>query len=469
MTILQLRLEGQDGSRSSLPKYLAIADAIGEGIASGGLRAGDRLPAQRDLAYNLGVSLNTVSRAYAEAIERGYLQGEVGRGTYVREMRALPTLVGQARMTRPDEGPIDFSLNLPAPGHNASLLAQTLAELGREGNLASYLDTQAEGDQTRHADLAARWLAGIGLETAGSNIVVTCGAQHGLMVTLLATMRPGDALLTEALTYAPVLAMARHLGLKILPVDCDDGGLQPKALDAACRRAAVKALYCQPTLHTPTTITMRKKRRKKIAAIARKHDILIIEDDVFGFLPPERPAPLACHALERTFFISSASKSMGPGLRVGYLHAPGRHMTALHASVSLSCWMPPPLMAEVASRWIDEGKASELSSFQRSQAFARQALAREILPVGSFAADPHGFHVWLPLPPQWRPDAFRVAAAQRGVKIVTGETFAVNKRTAPSAVRLCLSHEASEGRVIAGLRTIAALLEESDETEASVL
>lgn len=456
------------GSRSG-PKYKVIAQAIGESIANGSLKAGTKLPPQRDLAYDLGLSLNTVSRAYAEAIRRGFLLGEVGRGTYVRPNVSPAILTSPAQMTRSRDGPIDFSLNLPAPGEGATVLAEALAGLKASPDLASLLDYQTGGDLVRHARAGAAWLNRFGLETSHDDVILTNGAQHGLMVALLATLRPGDVLLTEATTYAPIKAMASHLGLRLIAVAMDGGGLLPEALDEACRTTAAKALYCLPTLHTPTTITMTAARRRDIAAVARRRELLVIEDDVFGLLPPDRPPPLARYAPDQVLFVTSVSKSLAPGLRVGFLHAPPRLGRAVRAAVNLSCWMPPPLMAELVSGWVEDGTADQLNGSQRSEAQARQTIARGSLGAHQHLADPSGLHLWLSLPRHWRADAFRLEAERRGVKVLTGETFAVERRDAPQAIRLCLSHEPTRDRVTRGLEIIAELLDETRDPGALVV
>jgi len=440
-----------------------IADAIGQSITNGSLTEQDRLPPQRDLADELGVSLNTISRAYAEAIRRGFLCGEVGRGTYVRKGGPLPTRASQARLNRPTEGPIDFSLGLPAIGESADVLARTLDHIKESHSLSAYLDYQTAGDFGHHREAAASWMSKLAFEVNSDNIIITNGAQHGLLVALMAMMQPGDVLLTEALTYAPIKAVAQHLGLKLYPVAMDDDGLSPEALNIACQTTTAKVLYCMPTLHTPTTITMSNDRRQDIVRIARKHELTIIEDDVFGFLPPDRPAPIANFAPERTLFITSVSKSLAPGLRVGYLYAPSKHCSSLRAAVNLSCWMPPPLMAEIASLWIADGIANRLNDFQRTESHARQQLAKKILVEHSYLAEPFGFHLWLPLPEYWKADAFRAAAERQGVKLLTAETFAVAQVDAQHAVRLCLSHELTRQRVSSGLEIIAKLLTETSD------
>lgn len=464
MTIWLPDISGRAG-----PKYRRISDAIAEAVARGRLAQGARLPPQRDLAHALGVSLNTVTRAYADATDRGFLMGEVGRGTYVREAGPLPARAAPADLARSPAGPIDFSLNLPFPGGAAACLAHTLGDLAGAADLASFLDYRTVDSPGRHAAAAARWLGTLGLDARPGDIVLTAGAQHGILASLLATMRPGDVLLADALTYAPVKVMAHHLGLKIVSVPGDGGGLCPDGLDAACRRVAARVLYCLPTLHTPTTTTMDADRRAAIAAVARRHGLTVIEDDVFGALPPHRPPPLSALAPERTIYITGVSKSLAPGLRVGYLHAPPDLARALRSAVSLSSWMPPPLMAEIASRWIQDGTADRLNQAQRDEAAARQAMARDLIPGRHLAADPHGFHVWLTLPPQWHADVFRLEAEHRGVKVVVGGAFAVDPADGPAAVRLCLSHEATRERVRRGLATIADLLGSPGPSEAMIV
>ncbi|MEH6631191.1 MAG: PLP-dependent aminotransferase family protein [Halopseudomonas aestusnigri] len=464
MTIWRPDLEKHAG-----PVYRQISDAIGKDISSGKLVVGDRLPVQRDLAYTLGISLNTVSRAYADATTRGYLQGEVGRGTWVRAAGAFPVQSPQTDLIRRATGPIDFSLNLPVPGMATKALAQTLATLNNASNLSVFLDDQTQGDQKQHTIAGAKWLSRVGLEADPENIILTTGAQQGIMVAMLATMRPGDVMLTEALTYGPIKALAQHLGIKIIPVGIDEGGLSAEDLDAVCQRVAAKTLYCMPTLHTPTTTTMSAERREAVTSIARKHDLLIIEDDVFGFLPVKRPLPLASFAPERTIYITSVSKSLAPGLRVGYLHAPDHYTNALRAAVNISCWMPPPLMADIASKWIDNGTADSLSEYQRSEATVRQSLARQILPEKYLKAEPNGFHLWLDLPSGWHADTFRTVAEQQGVKVLTAEIFSVDQTNSPPAIRLCLSHEASRERVTKGLQIIANILSEPRDPGAFIL
>lgn len=464
MAIWKPELDGRRG-----PKYLRIVNALAEDIKDGSLAPGMRLPPHRELAFQLGVSPNTTSRAYAEGVARSLITGEVGRGTYVRGPGDGLPGSAPADLVRPASGPVDVSRNLPSPGFAADCLAETLAELGTSARLRGLVDYQTDADLGHHAEAAIDWLARSGIVAEREEVVVTNGAQHAILCALMAVTRPGDLLLTEDLTYAPVRAMAARLGLKLKSVAPDEGGLCPEALADICAHHAVTALYLTPTLHTPTTITLTSERRDAIAEICRQHDVVVIEDDVFGPLKPNRPDPIATRAPERTLYLTSTSKCLAPGLRIGFVRAPASQAVALRNAVNLSTWMTPPLMAEIATRWIKDGTADRLTEAQRAEAARRQDVARSIFAGQIYRSDPHGLHFWLNLPSDWTADAFKIEAGHRGVKITEGAAFAAEPGFNPNAVRLCLSHEADARRLQSGLETLRSILDEIPTRSALIL
>lgn len=440
------------------PKYLQIVEAMADDIASGRLAIGAQLPPHRELAYRLELSPNTTSRAYAEGVQRALLRGEVGRGTFVRETEA-PLAAGRAHeLRRPTSGPIDLSRNLPSPGLAERHLRSVLAEIGRSDDIAALLDYQTSQDLSRHTEAAIKWMSLHSLDAAPDEIVVTTGAQHGLWCALSALCRDGDLLLTEALSYAPVFAMASRLGLRLKSIPIDDAGLIPERLEEICAHSAPRALYLIPTLHTPTTRTLSEERRRAIADIARRRDMIVIEDDVFGLLKTNRPEAIASHAPERTVYLTSVSKTIAPGLRVGFARAPRDLTPALRHAVNLSVWMTPPMTCEIAARLILDGAAESLAAEQRAIAAERQRLAASVLADLNVVADPCALHIWLELPNGWRSDEFRAAAERRGVLVASSRTFCATGRDAPECVRICLSHEPEEHRLRRGLEQMRQLL-----------
>lgn len=442
------------------PHYLRIVEAMAADIASGTLAPGTRLPPHRELAYRLGLSANTTSRAYAEATARGFLKGEVGRGTFVRQPSPPAPGTEPADLTRPAAGPIDLSRNLPPPGTAAEVLAASLAALGRSQDLRPLVDYRSDGSDEAQAEAGIAWMRRAGLQTLSAEVIVTHGAQNGIFLTLMALTSPGDVVAVEALTYAPIKAMAERLGLRLVPLPMDENGACPDALAALCASHAVRAAYLMPTLQTPTTVSMPEERRRALAEVARRDGLVVIEDDVFGHLVPEPVPPLATHLPESTVYATSISKCLAPGLRVGFLRAPDSLAGAIRSALALTTWMVPPLVVEIAARWIADGTADTLTARQRAAVARRQEIARSTLEGVPLSASPWGMHLWLALPEGWSGEGFCATAAARGVKVTDAGAFATDPRSAPAAVRLCLSHEADEGRLRQGLEIVRALLHE---------
>jgi len=448
-------LSSRDG-----PKYLQIVEALAEDIAAGKLSTGTRLPPHRELAYQLDISPNTTSRAYAEAVKRALLKGEMGRGTFVRSAEGNPLSGEPETLSRAMSGPIDLSRNLPIPGFSEPHIRRVMGEIANGTGLSALLDYQTDADLTHHREAGKMWLGFCGLDTSPDCIVPTMGGQHGILCILMALLQPGDLLLTEALTYTPVLAMAERLSLQTGAVAMDVQGVVPEAFEAWCFEANPKAFYLTPTLQAPTTVTLSTARRNQIAKIANRYGVILIEDDVFGPLKDNKPAPIAQTAPDNTIYVTSLSKAVAPGLRVGFLSAPKRFVAALHQSVNLSVWMTPPMTLEVASRLITDGTAFKLTNQQRRVAKHRQKLVQLSLGSETVAKIAEGYHAWIALPDGWRADVFCAECASLGVRVSEGRSFAMNASDAPEAIRICVSHEASEDRLQRGLEIVAGVFQQ---------
>jgi DNA-binding transcriptional MocR family regulator len=421
------------------PIYMSIADEMASDIASGRLAPGAKLPPHRDLAYSLGVTVGTVARAYGEATRRGLVIGEVGRGTFVTDFsdsRAETTqLVVEEANTLEI---IDFGLNLSAVGESEQMLRDTLRDLSRQNALGELLKYQPAIGMHEHRLQARRWLERLELFPDPDCITICNGGQHGLLLSLMATAGHGDLIATEHLTYPGVKAIAHQLGLQLVGVAMDKEGIDPASLREVCETRKPKALYCMPVLQNPTTATMSEERVLQIAAIARDYGLWVIEDDVYGFLTDRRPNPIACHLPDRTLYVSSASKSMAPGLRIGYVVAPVRLARTLSELSCMANWMSPPLLSEITAVWVRDGQAEQLVKWHREQARSRQEVVHNILGEYVDPNTPDCYHLWVHLPEQWRMDSFASAALKQGIRLITADAFAVKRDHAPHAVRLCL-------------------------------
>jgi DNA-binding transcriptional MocR family regulator len=448
------------------PRYRAIADSLARDLAAGVLRPGTRLPTHRDLAERLGVTVGTVSRAYAEAARRGLVSGEVGRGTFVRGAG------GAGEENGGEEGPVDLGQNHPpdppTQPQRAALLA-ALSSLTTRRDAGRLLDYPAAGGNAADREAGASWIGRAGVLASADDVLVCTGSQHGLTVVLATLLQPGDLLLAESLTYAGLKAVAGllHLRLRGLPIDAH--GLRPDALEDACREGGARALYLIPTHHNPTTAVMPEGRRGEIVAVARAHGLALVEDDVHGLLPEDRPRPIAAIAPERSYYLTSTSKTLAPGLRIAYVAAPSAMVSRLSASLRATTWAVAPLTAAVASEWIRDGTADALLDARRREARERQAIAARRLAGADLQTQPEAYYLWLRLPAPWRAGAFAAEARARGVLVTPAEAFAVGREPAPHAVRLCLGAARTRDALGRGLDVVSGLLRAEDAAGSAVV
>jgi len=414
----------------------------------GRLVGGERLPTQRALADLLGVTVGTVTRGYAEASRRGLLSGEVGRGTFVRPVRATPEHTGV----------IDLTHNHPPvpPGDTLrAALSSTLEGMARAPGVADVLAYPPDGGDRSHREAGAEWLARSGLDVDPDRVVVSSGSQHALSALLASRFRPGDRILAESCTYPGLKAAAELLHLRLEGLAMDSEGLVPEAFETACRRGGARGLYCVPTIQNPTAAVMPLGRREAIAEIARRYAVVVIEDDIHARLPQEPLPPLARLLPELAYHVTTTSKSLAPGLRIAFLTGPAGEESRLRAAIRATTWAASPLTAEVAAAWIRDGTAERLLAERRREAAARQQLAADLLQGAEMRAHACGYHVWLILPEPWRADSFVAELARRGVAVTPAEVFAVGRAPAPHAVRLGLGGGLSREQLRSALATVA--------------
>src|SRR5262245_30061229 len=269
--------------------YRRLADLLQEDITMGRLRPGDRLATQRDFADRHGIAMSTATRVYAELIRRGVVVGEVGRGTFVRTGRPTTGFaVGQGIGDR-----INLATNVPLLPNQASLLTASAAQMTRRSTvIASAMDTVIPAGTPAARRAVAAFIATSGWRPDPETFVFTGNGRQALAAAIAALVAPGRRLGVEALSYQSVAGIAARLGVEVVPLPMDDGGLRVDAMVAAHERHRLHAIYVQPTLHNPLGITMMLARRRELVAALRMLDIMAIEDRVYTFLVDDL-SPLA--------------------------------------------------------------------------------------------------------------------------------------------------------------------------------
>jgi DNA-binding transcriptional MocR family regulator len=445
-----------DLSTSDKPRYLAIADAIAADIGAGRLAVGDRLPPQRKLARRLDIDFTTVARGYVEARKRGLIESKVGQGTFVRE-KPRP----RRGQPLPAPRPVDLSMNLPPEPDDPELIERMQAGVEYVSrDILSLLRYQGFGGTQADKDAASSWLGRRALVPAQERVFVSPGAHPALLGILSILAKPGDVVLCEALTYPGIRMIAAQLGIRLVGLAMDAEGVEVDGLTDACKKAKPKALYLNPTLQNPTTITISDQRRRDIAAVARRFKLPIVEDDAYGFIPAHGHAPFAAIAPDLTWHVAGLAKCIGAGLRAAYVVVPDtRSAWPFAAALRAATVMASPFTVALVTRWIEDGTADTLLRFIRSEAVARQKLVSEILPKGAYQGDPLSFNIWVELPRPWNRTAFVEHMRSSGIGVVASDAFATSDKF-PEAVRVCLGGPITRPRLVAGLEYMAHALTE---------
>ncbi|WP_420010556.1 PLP-dependent aminotransferase family protein [Tateyamaria sp.] len=444
------------------PKYKAVMQAIRDSIAANSLMPGEKLPPVRDLAWKLGITPGTVARAYTLLTDDGTLVAEVGRGTFVSApdhkeplLRELPIEVDSA--THNAEAQDDqvnlFSPHLPIVGQ-AGLIRQLLAEVAQDPpSGVMHYPTRVGGRPARAA--AARWLASPMLGPVGADdIVLAHGGQNAIMLIFQAVLRGRKpAVLVEELAYPGFRRAAELLRAEVIPVAMDEDGILPEALEAAARTHDAQILCTSPEVHNPTCGYSPLARRQDLAAIARRYDLQILEDDCYRLGDAQAPTYRKL-APERSWYVSSLSKSITPALRFGIAVAPPGQAPTLRRTAEYAFFGLATPMTDLCAKLLDDPRLAPVASRAREEIGQYVRSAVNILGGYDLAWRADVPFLWLRLPTGWRAGAFVQAAETQGVRIRSAEEYASRDARVPHAVRFAInagvslsSFEAAIGRL----------------------
>lgn len=430
----EIELNRESGS----PLYAQLADAVEQAIESGSLKTGDRLSPHHELAAQLEVNIATVTKAISVLKQKGLVDSRPGRGTLIRDRRKEPEPPFQ---TAPAQvaGLLDLSVNRPATSLYRDYLTKLLPTLSRDERYATVEDYQNSEGPFWARTAGSLWITRYGPAVDAERVLITEGAQHALACALSAITEAGDVVLADAVTYQGISALCHTLNLELRGVAGDRGGMSPELLDVTCRETPAKVLFLVPGLHNPTTITLTEERRRELLKVAQRHDLLIVEDDVYAPLIEKRPVSFAALDPERTVYISGLSKCVAPGLRAGFVAPPQHLVPDLAAAIRIDCWSVSPLTCLIAARMIEDGSAQAVVEGQKKELRHRNAIAREVMRGLDLHSQSTSTHAWLVLPEPWRGTTFTSVALRHGVRVMAAVAFTVGRAITPHAVRLNLA------------------------------
>ena len=432
------------GARMGESKYKILVQAITVDIEQGVLADQQRLPPQRQVADAMGISVQTVTNAYKELERQGLVRCEVGRGSFVS--RRMSDRVAAYILDAPERALVDFSTTrIQHTREHDRFWRDTCAELAAEEDQPWIYSLRPIAGFDSHREAAVHWLGRQGLKVERNDVLITNGAAHGVFLALASLAGPDDVVLCEGLTDHGVIGNSQVLGFTLKGLEMDREGIDPEHFEDMCSNERITALVCTPNLNNPTTSVMSDARRREIAAIAVRFGVHIIEDDVYGPLLDERRAPpISAYAPELSFYCTSMTKSVLTGLRVGYLAVPKRLALRTESILRVNSWMATPIVAEIASRWVRDGRADTLVRQQRKLLEHRQAMVHKHLGEYVIGAHPHSLNVWMGIPQHWELDSLVRSLRHQHIAVTPPDPFIVRGTPRPRAVRLCVGAECSD-------------------------
>lgn len=475
-------LERSSGAGGAAPfLYGRLAASLQRAIEDGELAIGSRLPSERALAASIGRSRTTVQAAYRELAAMGYVRPSPGSGTYVRarpewahdhhpvpgrprghrfahrERLAGNTFLLDLMQAASERFPYGFETGSAdgrlLPVHELAAVAEDLFS-HHSLDWVSYSPTSGI-PRLRQAIvqelLPPRGLRGV----APDEVLVVTGSMQGLDLISKLFLDPGDAVVVENPTFPGALQVFRGYGARLVGVPVDGEGMRTETLPAVLEAHRPKLIYVQPTLHNPTGATLRRSRRAELLSAAEAYGVPVVEDDAYGLLVGTG-GPLALKADDaagNVLYLSTMSKILAPGLRLGYLVAGGALIERLAQLKQLADLHTSTVSQFLVEGWLGTGDVrGHLARCQRAYAQRLAAALRIVRPAGllrPFLEPNGGMYLFCGLPPGLTASALRRRSGERGVIFAAGDAFSPDggygdhlrlsfSTTGPAAIRVGL-------------------------------
>ncbi|MFB9149410.1 aminotransferase-like domain-containing protein [Roseovarius ramblicola] len=438
-------------------KYKALADALRKAVVDGSLTAGDRLPPVRELAYRCGVTPGTVARSYSLLIDEGLLEAGVGRGTFV---------AGAGPAPEPPQWPETLSLRTPVlpDGGQGALLRDALHRMAEGGDMSALLDYPGRGNdgalrKALHAGIADLPIGNFDAD----DIVMAHGGQSAMLAVLQTVLKGSDpVVLIEAAAYPGFRRAASLCRARVINIACDEEGPLVSEIEAAARDEGAQIFVTSAEVNNPTLRCTSRERRREIATVARRYGLHVLDDDCYRL---SRPSAESYRALlpDLGWYVSSMSKSFGPGLRVGWAIGPEGSAPELARSVAYGCFGLARPLTELAYHVLtDKRYEAVLAASRRTMG---QRVRQAVNHLGGHDVTWHEDIplLWISLPLGWRASRFVRAAQAQGVLLKSSEEFVARDARAPHSVRLAVDGRIPEGCFERAVDTVRRLLDNPQE------
>lgn len=381
------------------PYYISLADMMEEDIKNGTLTAGTQLPPQRELADFLDLGFNTIMRTYTLCKERGLVYGTTGRGTFVAENVQNSVLISSGDMKR---NGLKHCIEMGYVAGFESLqgcVTQTIREIAQRDDLTRYINYDNSLGMSHQKQAARNWVSAFGVDAENLKVLIASSTQNAIVTSVLALFHPGDIIAVDWYTYANFIEIAMMYHIQLLPIPGDTRGMLPIELQNVCRSIDVRGIFLMPTCSNPTSYSMDIARKQELAAVIRQYDLIIIEDDVYGFMSTYMEEsyriPFSRLLPENTVYICGISKAVCTGMGVSFILYPSRFAAQLEKMHCLINTKTCSLNAEIITSLITSGKAQKIIKAKLKMVQKANEIFQHIFPDTVTAGNPYSFSKWV--------------------------------------------------------------------------
>ncbi|KPU43250.1 HTH-type transcriptional regulator NorG [Oxobacter pfennigii] len=440
------------------PYFKALAEDLENRIKRGILKPGTKLPPQREIADYLNLNYTTITRVYEICKKKGLVYGAAGKGTFVSPHSSENITITASNLT---DGCIEMGA-VNGFSEYTELTERATRAVVEKGYLRNLYEYTHPAGQPHQLAAGIRWMEQLGVHTDNEHTAIFAGAQNAITVALVSLFSPGDKIATDQYTYSNLIELAKLLHIVLVPIRGDKNGMCPDDLKRQCGTNKMKGIYLMPSCANPTTIVISKERREELAAVIRKHRLILIEDDVSAWMPTSigNMLPSMFDLLAgQSIYICGMTKNLCPGLRIAYMtFAECFRQEILHGLFNINV-KTSSLDAEIITELILNGDAYKIAEHKHSLTERACALFAKYFPECWKEHGKISYYQWMPIEIEKPFRDIEEDFISQGIRVYHSERFAVAKNQGHNFLRVTLCSAGSMRKLEKGLQILKSCLD----------
>ncbi|MDR3597455.1 PLP-dependent aminotransferase family protein [Clostridium sp.] len=447
-----------DRSTLKRPFYLSIAQDLENDITNGFLAPGTKLPPQRELADFLDVNFTTITRSYKICELKGLIYAVTGSGTFIS-----PNATRSITISTDNFSGTCIDLGFVASFEQCNyMLLETTKKVMEKRYLEQLFNYNNPTGMPHQKMAGLNWMESLGIYADTEHLAIVSGAQNALAITLSALFEPGNRIAVDFYTYSNFIELSKMFHIQLVPILGDGNGMLSDELENQCRLNDIHGIFLMPSCCNPTTIVISDDRKKELARVIKKYNLIVIEDDINAFLTASIVAdykqPIFQLLPEQTVYICSTSKSICSGLRVAYMVFGDKFKEKILKAIFNINVKTSSLDGEIITELILSGKANEIAAEKKRLAQSANNIFIEYFPEAPRSGHPLSFFKWLPISENMNAQELEATMLQKGIRVFHSDRFLSGSNMPDKFLRIALASTNSLDELKIGFEILKAQL-----------